>query len=174
VAGRTQRTLVSAAALLAGLVTVVAVVAWLGTGGGSSVTTGPPPGAAQGIPPPPPAGSLVLAKEAGSYAVALAAQPRRVTAIVLSPSGGPASGLALRFRAGGRTLTATPCGPGCYRAGVQGRPRLVEALAKQGSLCSTRDGSLRVSLHYYNTEGDVDMVLAALDHYPDLLVHAPN
>ena len=127
-AGRTQRTLVSAAALLAGLVTVVAVVAWLGTGGGSSVTTGPPPGAAQGIPPPPPTGSLVLAEEAGSYAVALAAQPGRVTATVLSPSGGPASRLALKFRAGGRTLTATPCGPGCYRAGVQGRPRLVEAL----------------------------------------------
>jgi len=39
---------------------------------------------------------------------------------------------------------------------------------------STRDGSLRVSLHYYNTEGDVDMVLAALDSHPDLLVHAPN
>ena len=53
-------------------------------------------------------------------------------------------------------------------------PRLVEALAKQGILCSTRDGSLRVSLHYYNTEGDVDMVLAALDRHPDLLVHAPN
>src|SRR5205085_10407602 len=53
-------------------------------------------------------------------------------------------------------------------------PRLVEALAKQGILCSTRDGSLRVSLHYYNTAGDVDMVLAALDHHPDLLVHAPN
>src|SRR5207244_11592305 len=53
-------------------------------------------------------------------------------------------------------------------------PRLVGALAKQGILCSTRDGSLRVSLHYYNTEGDVDMVLAALDRHPDLLVHAPN
>ena len=53
-------------------------------------------------------------------------------------------------------------------------PKLVESLAREGILCSTRDGSLRVSLHYYNTEGDVDRVLAALDRYPDLLVHAPN
>jgi len=111
-----------------GLVTVIVVVAWLGTGGGSSVSTGPPPGAAQGIPPPPPAGSVVLAREAGSYAVALAAQPRRVTAIVLSPSGGAASGLAVRFRAGGRTLAATPCGPGCYRADVEARPGGVAVL----------------------------------------------
>ena len=53
-------------------------------------------------------------------------------------------------------------------------PKLVETLAREGILCSTRDGSLRVSLHYYNTAGDVDTVLAALDRYPDLLVHAPN
>jgi len=53
-------------------------------------------------------------------------------------------------------------------------PKLVEALAREGILCSTRDGSLRVSLHYYNTDGDVDMVLAALDRHPDLLVRAPN
>jgi hypothetical protein len=117
-----------AAALLAGLVVVVAVVAWLDAGGSSSVATGPPPGAAQGIPPPPPPGSVVLAREAGSYGVALAAQPRRVTAIVLSPSGGAASGLPVKFRVGGRTLTATPCGPGCYRADVQARPTLVEVV----------------------------------------------
>ena len=120
--------LVGAAAFLAGLVTVVVVVAWLGTGGGSSVSTGPPPGAAQGVPPPPPPGSVVLAREAGSYAVALAALPRRLTAIVLSPSGGAASGLAVRFRVRGRTVTATPCGAGCYRAGVQPRPTPVEVL----------------------------------------------
>src|SRR5207244_13262193 len=47
VAERTQRTLVGAAALLAGLVTVVVVVAWLGTGGGTSVATRTAPGAAQ-------------------------------------------------------------------------------------------------------------------------------
>ena len=53
-------------------------------------------------------------------------------------------------------------------------PKLVEALAREGILCSTRDGSIRVSLHYYNTDGDVDMVLAAMDRHPDLLVRAPN
>ena len=49
--------------------------------------------------------------------------------------------------------------------------RLVEALAQEGILCSTRDGALRVSLHYYNTPGDVDAVLAALDQHPELVVH---
>jgi selenocysteine lyase/cysteine desulfurase len=50
--------------------------------------------------------------------------------------------------------------------------RLVDALAQDGILCSTRDGALRVSLHYYNSAGDVDAVLAALDRHPELLVHA--
>ncbi|HEY9288568.1 MAG TPA: aminotransferase class V-fold PLP-dependent enzyme [Candidatus Dormibacteraeota bacterium] len=49
-------------------------------------------------------------------------------------------------------------------------PRLVDALAREGILCSTRDGALRVSLHYYNNESDVDAVLGALDRFPDLLV----
>jgi selenocysteine lyase/cysteine desulfurase len=48
-------------------------------------------------------------------------------------------------------------------------PKLVEALAREGILCSTRDGSLRVSLHYYNTADDVDAVLAALDRHTELL-----
>lgn len=47
--------------------------------------------------------------------------------------------------------------------------RLVEALAGEGILCSTRDGALRVSLHYYNNENDVDAVLDALDRFPHLL-----
>src|SRR5438309_2612375 len=49
-------------------------------------------------------------------------------------------------------------------------PKLVAVLAKDGILCSTRDGALRVSLHYYNTAGDVDAVLAGLDRHPELLV----
>jgi selenocysteine lyase/cysteine desulfurase len=53
-------------------------------------------------------------------------------------------------------------------------PRLVDALARDGILCSTRDGALRVSLHYYNTAADVDAVLAALDRHPELVVHAAN
>jgi len=53
-------------------------------------------------------------------------------------------------------------------------PRLVEILAGDGILCSTRDGALRVSLHYYNTASDVDAVLQALDRHPDLLRPATN
>jgi selenocysteine lyase/cysteine desulfurase len=48
-------------------------------------------------------------------------------------------------------------------------PRLVEALATEGILCSVRDGSLRISLHYYNTAADVQTVLGALDRHPELL-----
>jgi selenocysteine lyase/cysteine desulfurase len=51
-------------------------------------------------------------------------------------------------------------------------PRLVEALAAERILCSVRDGSLRVSLHYYNTAEDVQAVLAALDRHPDLVARA--
>ena len=47
--------------------------------------------------------------------------------------------------------------------------QLVDALVREGILCSTRDGALRVSLHYYNTAQDVDAVLAALDRHPELL-----
>jgi hypothetical protein len=120
VPGRTQRVLVGAAALLAGLVTVVVVVALLGSGGGSAVkTSGLNPGSASSNPPPPPRGSFVLAREAGSLAVALAVEPnRRLTATVLGPSGGADTKLPLRFRVGGKTLAAQPCGPGCYRAAV--------------------------------------------------------
>jgi copper transport protein len=65
-------------------------------------------------PPPPPRGAVVLAREAGPLAVALEAEPRRLTAIVLSPSGGGLSGLDVRFLPA--DVRAAPCGSGCYRA----------------------------------------------------------
>ena len=52
--------------------------------------------------------------------------------------------------------------------------KLVAALARDGILCSTRDGALRVSLHYYNTAEDVDAVLSGLDRHPELLVTGTN
>ena len=55
--------------------------------------------------------------------------------------------------------------------GATDAPRLVQALAQEGILCSTRDGALRVSLHYYNNESDVDAILGALDRLPDLVAH---
>lgn len=48
-------------------------------------------------------------------------------------------------------------------------PKLVETLAAEGILCSTRDGALRISLHYYNTRSDVEAVLESLDRHPQLL-----
>jgi len=67
-------------------------------------------------PPPPPRGALVLAGESGSRAVALAVGNGRLRATVLSPDGGPLSGLNVLFAAGPRVVRASPCGPGCYSA----------------------------------------------------------
>ena len=46
---------------------------------------------------------------------------------------------------------------------------LVDALAGDGFVTSTRDSSLRVSLHLYNVEDDVDRLLAALARHRELL-----
>jgi selenocysteine lyase/cysteine desulfurase len=51
-------------------------------------------------------------------------------------------------------------------------PRLVQTLGAEGILCSTRDGALRISLHYYNTRADVEAVLESLDRHPELLRRA--
>lgn len=67
-------------------------------------------------PPPPSRGALVLGGESGSRAVALAVGNGRLTATVLSPEGGPQSGLKVSFAVGRRTIGARPCGPGCYSA----------------------------------------------------------
>ena len=76
-------------------------------------------------PPPPRRGALVLGGESGSRAVALAVGKGRLTATVLSPSGGPLSGLKVSFRVGSRSIPAKPCGLGCYSAAAA-RPRHVE------------------------------------------------
>jgi hypothetical protein len=69
-------------------------------------------------PPPPPRGALVLGGESGSRAVALAVTPGKLTATVLSPTGGPLPGLTVSFAADGRVVPARACGPGCYSARV--------------------------------------------------------
>jgi hypothetical protein len=102
--------------LLAALVAGVAVLA-SGSGHGS----GPVVGTSSlqvGVtrPPAPPRGALVLAGESGERAVALAVRGRRLIATVLSPDGGPLSGLSVSFRAGSRVVRAHPCGAGCYAA----------------------------------------------------------
>jgi hypothetical protein len=59
----------------------------------------------------PPADAIVVAHEVGPYGVALAAERRRLTVIVLSPAGGGARGLAVSIDGHG----ASACGSGCYR-----------------------------------------------------------
>jgi len=61
----------------------------------------------------------------------------------------------------GATLAAPPHGPlVCVRS--TDAPAFVAAVAKDDVVASERDSNLRVSLHLYNTEADVDAVLASL------------
>jgi len=116
VSRRSQRVLVAAGAVvLAALVAGGVALTQIRSGNGPSVGTS---SLTVGViaPPAPPRGALVLAGESGSRAVALAVQPRRLTATVLSPDGGPLSGLKVSFAAGGRAVEANACGPGCYSA----------------------------------------------------------
>lgn len=46
---------------------------------------------------------------------------------------------------------------------------LVETLAREGIVVSSRGNGLRISFHYYNIPEDVDAVLRALDRHPELV-----
>ena len=82
----------------------------------------------------PPSGATVLAGESGDRAVGLAIRPGgKLQATVLGPNGG-VDGLPLAFRAGGRTVDATPCGPGCYRAREPIRASHVTVLLGSGAV----------------------------------------
>jgi hypothetical protein len=74
--------------------------------------------------PKPPRGALVLAAESGSRAVALAVQPRRLTATVLGSSGEPLSGLKLIFKGVGGAVQGRPCGKGCYTTAARLGPSI--------------------------------------------------
>jgi selenocysteine lyase/cysteine desulfurase len=80
--------------------------------------------------------------------------------------------LVARLRAGidelGASVAAEPHGPlVCIRS--TDAPALVAALAEERIVASERDSNLRVSLHLYNTEDDIDAVLAALERNRPLL-----
>jgi selenocysteine lyase/cysteine desulfurase len=82
-------------------------------------------------------------------------------------------GLVERLVAGldelGANVASPPRGPlVCVRS--TDAPALVAALAAEAIVTSERDSSLRVSLHLYNTDDDIDAVLAALKRNRQLLV----
>ncbi len=74
-------------------------------------------------------------------------------------------------RAGARIVT--PTDPARHGAMIAIRARddhaLVARLAEEGIVTSCRDGNLRISPHFYNTEEDIDRLLAALARHRDLL-----
>jgi hypothetical protein len=144
--------------LVAAIVAGVAVLAGSGSGGGSVGTSSLTVGVE--TPPPPPRGALVLAGESGSRAVALAVGRRKLTATVLSPEGGPLSGLNVSFRVGSRVVPALPCGNGCYAAAaapaspVEVRPSgsrpvvfRIPATAPEAAAIVARAGRVYRSLH---------------------------
>jgi copper transport protein len=111
-----RRTVPVELVLVAGIVVAVAFLTQLRPGVDApqaaprGVAAAPPFSLAP--PPPPPRGALVLAREAGTYAVAIAVQPARQTATILASSGGGADGLHVLIN--GRS--ARSCGHGCYAA----------------------------------------------------------
>jgi copper transport protein len=101
--------------LLAGVIAAVAVLTDIAPGKDATAARAPrAPARRAAKAPPPPAGAIVLAREDGDRAVALAARGRELTVTVLAPDGTGLSGLGVTV-AGSR---AAPCGPGCYRATV--------------------------------------------------------
>jgi copper transport protein len=118
--------------LLAAIVTAVAFLTDLAPGRQLAHAVARPQ-APRPIAAPPP-GATVLAGESGDRAVGLAIIPGgKLQATVLGPDGG-VDGLSVAFRAGGRTLDATPCGPGCYRAREPIRTSRVTVLLGSGSV----------------------------------------
>ncbi len=53
--------------------------------------------------------------------------------------------------------------------GAHDAPKLVEILAQEGIVVSSRGDGLRISFHYYNIPEDVKAVLSALDRHPELV-----
>jgi copper transport protein len=100
--------------LVAGVVVAAAVLVLERPGRNVAARAGaaPPTAAEPGPPPPaPPPDAIVVAREIGVYGVALASEPRRLTATVLSPAGGGADGVSVQIDG----HDAASCGHGCYR-----------------------------------------------------------
>jgi copper transport protein len=118
--------------LVAGLVVAVALLVQLRPGR-NAVAGAPLLETSEPSPPPPPPArdAVVVARELGSLGVALEAEPRRLTAVILSPAGGGLNGLAVRFLPSG--AEASPCGSGCYTAPLSPHDRVTVAIRGFGS-----------------------------------------
>ena len=110
-----RRNVVLELVLLAGVVIAVAFLTDLAPGRQLARAVASPQ-APQPIDDPPPE-ATVLAGESGGRAVGLAIMPGgRLQATVLGPDDNGVDGLSVGFRAGGRIVGSTRCGPGCYEA----------------------------------------------------------
>jgi hypothetical protein len=100
-------------ALAAGLVVAVSVLVLLVPGRNFASLVPVRVSTAEPSPPPPlpDRSAVTLAKELGELGVAVELEPKRTTAIVLSPGGGGLSGLDVHLNG----IEARPCGHGCYR-----------------------------------------------------------
>jgi hypothetical protein len=82
----------------------------------------------------------VLARAAGPLGIAVALEPRRTTATILSPAGGGLSGLDVRIDG----TQARACGGGCYR--IDAAPGRTVAVQVDG-LGATRRATFAVPVH---------------------------
>jgi hypothetical protein len=125
-----------------GLAVVAAVGIALGSPNGSVWPQAVPVAVKPGFPAPP-QGAVVFSRQLGSDALALGVVPGRgqvvLQASVLDGQGNGVSALDVAFAAQGRSATAEPCGPGCYRArlATSGRPPTV-TLEIRGGPAATR------------------------------------
>src|SRR5438045_428465 len=126
-----RRNVAAELVVLAGLVIAVAFLTDLAPGRQFARTVARPQAPRPIAAPPPDA--TVLAGESGDRAVGLAVSPRgKLQATVLGGDGNGVDGLSVAFRAGGRTLDATGCGPGCYRARGRIQARRVTVVLDSG------------------------------------------
>jgi len=145
--------------LVAGLVVAAAVLVLERPGRNVARAASPPAAAEPGPPPPaPPADAVVVARELGSYGVALASERRRLTALVLSPAGGGADGLNVQID--GRD--AAPCGHGCYRVdGAHGPTARVSVAGLTRAIDSPLDAtraSVRSFVDFFRGSKSVEYV----------------
>jgi hypothetical protein len=119
-------------------------------------------------PPPPPRGAVVLGGESGRRAVALASGRGRLTATVLSPVGGPLSGLKVAFGVGSRTIPAHPCGLGCYSAAAPRARRVVVHLSGSRPVAFSLPARARPAAAIVARAGRVTRALTSLVYVESL------